>query len=560
MSSARPIGCLIAACGLALASVAVAQTVPVPLPPPADLTRPQAPIKSAPPMGEIRSAPEAAIPAEAESTSVSVTAIAVDGNTVYDAATLAADYAGLIGRQVTLADIFRAAARIEARYRRDGYVLARAIVPAQTVEGGAFRVHIVEGYIDAVQLSDADSAGDAAIIRRYLDPVIAAKPARIDEIERALLLINRLPGVVAHAVLTPETGVPGAARLVIDVHRQTLSAFATINNRGSHFAGPITGSVGGDFNLPGGAHVGGLLFSTFNSEQNYEEVSADERVGGSGLRLRGWLSNATTHPGSILAPLDIRSRSQVGGVGADYPVVLLGALSLSARGSLEVTEDRTSTLSTPASEDRQRVLRLGIDLQAHDRWQGLTNFSLTAHHGLDVFDASHDGGSVPQSRLGGRADFLKLTGTASRYQPLAALDAGSIAVQLSLGGQCAADKLLALEKFHVGGEEFGRGFNPSQFSGDDGVAESIEMQFTPASHFGPFTAEQLYAFFDAAAVHDRGIDGWTQLRSAGGGMRVDLGAKLSGQFEVAVPYRGGRQDGARLDRSAQYFFRLTARY
>ncbi len=131
---------------------------------------------------------------------------------------------------------------------------------------------------------------------------------------------------------------------------------------------------------------------------------------------------------------------------------------------------------------------------------------------------------------------------------------------MSVAGQYAADRLLTLEQFHVGGEAFGRGFNPSQFSGDDGAAADIELQLTHARPIGPMTGQQLYGFFDAASVHDRGLAGWTQIDSYGGGLRFDLGPHLSGQFEVAVPYRIGRQVGARLDRGAQGFFRLTARF
>jgi hemolysin activation/secretion protein len=131
---------------------------------------------------------------------------------------------------------------------------------------------------------------------------------------------------------------------------------------------------------------------------------------------------------------------------------------------------------------------------------------------------------------------------------------------LSIAGQYAADPLLSLEQFHVGGEAFGRGFNPSQLSGDDGVAGAAELQLTHAVPVGPFASQQLYAFFDAASVHDRGLKGWTDIESYGGGVRVDLGRRLSGQFELAVPYHGGRQIGARLDKGVQAFFSLTARY
>ena len=541
-------------------SAALAQIAPVPLPPPTDLTRPQAPIRA--PSTSVRVAPseESVLPVNADTTMIDIATIEVDGVTVYGPAELAGDYSDLIGHHVALAELFRAAARIEAHYRRDGFVLSRAIVPEQEAAGGRFHIRVVEGYVSDVAVT-GEPGSSAALIRAYLAPVTRDRPVNIDDIERALLLVDGLPGVEGHGVLTPATGIPGAARLVVDVHRKQFDAFATVNNRGSRFAGPITGTAGFDINLiGGGGHLGGLWFTTFNREQNYFELAADARVGSSGLRLRGWTSYTTSHPGSILAALDISSHSFVGGIGADYPLLLTRSTSISAHGSFEITEDRTDILGSPDSRDRQRIFRFGFSAQARDPWQGVSTVTVTAHKGLDILDATHDGEAIPQSRLGGHSDFFKLTGTASRFQPLAAAPWGGLALQLSVAGQYATDRLLSLEQFHVGGEAFGRGFNPAQYSGDDGAAADAEIQLTHLRPIGPFTSQQLYAFFDAASVHDRGIAGWTQIDSFGGGIRADLGRHLSGQFELAVPYHDGRQVGASLDTGVQAFFSVTARY
>ena len=550
-----------AACWLPAAcwSPAEAQIASVTLPPPADLTRPQAPLRAPGAALRVSPTPPPAIPAAAETTMVDVAAITLDGVTAYDPAALAPDYSGLIGRRVPLAELFRAAARIEAHYRSDGYVLTRAVVPAQDIADGHFHIQVIEGYVSDVQVT-GDPRGKAALIRRTLAPLTRARPVAIEDLERALLLVNGIPGVEGHGVLTPAAGTPGAARLVVDIRVKPVDVFMTINNRGSRFAGPVTGTIGFDLNDVGGGHVGGLYFTTFNREQNYFELSADGRIGASGLRVRGWTSYATSHPGSVLAPLDISSHSFVGGIGAEYPLLLTRAASVSVHGSFEIANDRIDILGVPDSRDRQRILRFGISARSRDGWMGVDTLTVTAHKGLDIFNASGPGDPVAQSRLGGRSDFFKATATASHFQPIATAPWGGVGLLLSAAGQYAADPLLSLEQFHVGGEAFGRGFNPSQYSGDDGIAGAAELQLTHAVAVGPFASQQLYAFFDAASVHDRGVPGWTGIQSYGGGVRVDLGRRLSGQLELAVPYHGGRQVGARLDRGVQAFFSLTARY
>lgn len=541
---------------------ATAQTVPVPLPPPTDLTRPQAPVRAPAPSLKLAPQEDWAVPASVAGVVVEVSSIDVDGVTAYLSGAFADLTVGMVGRKVPLADLFRAAAMIEARYRRDGYILTRAIVPAQEAADGHYRIQVVEGYVSAVDLT-GDAGSEAGLLHHYLDAVTATRPAKLAVIERALLLANDVPGITARAVLTPAPDTHGAARLLVEVHRKPVDAFATINNRGSRFAGPVTGTIGLDLNGLGsfGGHVGGIYFTTFDHEQNYGELSVDGRISGAGLKLRAWGSYASSRPGSILAPLDIRSRSLVGGVGLDYPLVRTRALSVWTHGSFEITDDHTDILGTRDSADRQRIARVGVSAQLQDPWRGANTISITAHKGLDILNASHDGDPTPQSRLGGRSDFLKLTATASHYQPLYSAPWGGLALQVSAAGQYAADRLLALEQFHVGGEALGRGFNPSQYSGDQGIAGSAELQLTLLKQIGPITGQQFYTFFDAASVRDRdSLRGWTGIQSTGGGVRADIGPRFSVQVELAVPYKGGRQIGARLDEGAQVFFRLTARY
>lgn len=540
---------------------ALAQNPVVPLPPPTDLARPQAPL--APPRNPVRQrrAPEIAMPENAATTMIDVSAVTLEGVTVYPGDTLAREYAGLVGRRVALSELFEAAARIEARYRADGYPLARAIVPPQDVGDGHYRIRIVEGYVSDVSI-EGDPGAARGLLQRMLALAGRAQPARIADIERALLLANDLPGYEVSGVLTPDPAAPGAARLVVSVRRRPLGGFVTLNNRGSRAAGPQTGTVGLSINGIGGfgGHIGAIYYSTFDKEQNYAELSFDGRIGHDGLKLRGWASYDTSSPGSILAPLDIKSRSLLVGLGLEYPIIRGRGVNLAARGSFEIGSDRTRILGTPSSRDRERVIRIGLDGSVRDGWNGTTSLGVTLHKGLDILNASHDGDRVPQTRFGGRSDFFKATVTAARAQQLWAGQGDGLALVVSGSAQFAGNRLLSAEQFHLGGEQFGRGFNPAQITGDNGYAGSLELQFTHYGPIGPIAGAQVYGFVDAMRIEDRGAAAWQSYQSAGGGVRFDLGRHLSGQFEVAVPYKRGRQIDARLDTGPQAFFRITARY
>jgi hemolysin activation/secretion protein len=550
---------------VAVASIAGAAWATTPgalLPPPTDLTRPQAPLTPPETPLVIQPGTPAASPLGAADIQVQVNAIDVDGVTAYPPGALDPLWRELVGRKVALSDLFAAAQRIEARYRADGYVLARAVVPQQSVADGRFHIQVVEGYVSRVQIS-GDAGGAMPLVRRYLNRITRHHPARLRDLERYLLLANDIPGVSVRAVLTADPDQPGAADLVAEVSHRPIEAYATLNNRGSVFAGPVTGTVGGaiDDLGPLGARISGTYFTTFNNEQQFGEIDVETRVGDEGGRVRAWVNYSPSTPGSIFKPLDLNSISTVIGVGGDFPALRSRRLDLTFHGDFEATEDTTRSLGVMLTRDEQRILRFGVQGDVHDAFGGVTTWDVTVHQGLNGLGSTRDGEAIPQSRLGGRADFFKVTATASRLQPIFDAGPNSLALQLSAAGQYAADPLLSSEQFHIGGEQFGRGYNPSQLSGDNGLGVDAELQLTGLKRLGPVTGHQFYIFYDAAEVGDRGGDEpWTGLESYGGGVRVDLGPHLSGQLEVDVPDSPGRLNGAVHDMGPQVFFRLTGRY
>jgi hemolysin activation/secretion protein len=532
------------------------------LPPPTDLTQPQAPLMTPSEPLVIRPQAGGVAPAGAENIQVKVADITLDGVTAYAPGALDGLFRPLVGRTIALSQLFEAARRIEARYRRDGYLLTRVVVPEQSVADGRFHIRVVEGYVAEVQITG--DAGDALpLVRRYLDKITQHRPARLRDVERYLLLANDLPGISAKAVLTTDPDNLGAARLVVAVTRKAVDAFATVNNHGSVFAGPETGSVGLSLNAVGpmAGRVAGTYFTTFNDEQQYGEIQISGHVGDEGATLRAWANDSPSHPGSIFKPADIDSLSIVFGAGANYPVIRSRRIDLSLDADFEATEDTTRVLGVLVSRDVARIVRLGVSGDYHDDWQGVTSATLTYSQGLDLPGASHDGGSVPQSRLGGRSDFSKVTLQVSRLQPLYQAGPTSLALQVSAAAQYAGDRLLALEQFQIGGEQYGRDYNPGQLAGDNGAGIDAELQLTGLNPIGPVSRHQLYVFYDAAAVRDRDTPGpWSALASYGAGVRADIGPHLSGQLEVAVPYSPGRLNGAVHDRGAEVLFSLTARY
>ena len=125
-------------------------------------------------------------------------------------------YAGLIGKDVSLANIYDVADAIENAYRADGYLLVRAYVPPQHVKDGIFTIKVVEGFVESTSAQGGDAATQRQV-KAYLEPLLHEHPLRLKTIERALLLSNDIPGVAATGVLRPSPGVAGASDLIVTI-------------------------------------------------------------------------------------------------------------------------------------------------------------------------------------------------------------------------------------------------------------------------------------------------------------------------------------------------------
>jgi len=113
-------------------------------------------------------------------------------------------------------------------------------------------------------------------------------------------------------------------------------------------------------------------------------------------------------------------------------------------------------------------------------------------------------------------------------------------------GQLADAHLITNEQFSGGGAQSVRGYYSSEAVGDNGIAPSLEMRSPSlASHFAHWLSEaRLYGFADAAFIKVKlpassGQRLGYKLLGLGGGMRVRILDKLSGDIFVGVPLLNG---------------------
>ena len=124
-----------------------------------------------------------------------------------------------------------------------------------------------------------------------------------------------------------------------------------------------------------------------------------------------------------------------------------------------------------------------------------------------------------------------MTLNASRLQPLT----GKIRFYVAVTGQYAWSPLLSSEQFGFGGEPFGRAYDSSELTGDNGMAGMTELRYS-VPEFIPHLTSEAFAFWDLGRVWDHDATGDAEnAASAGIGLRVMHENGLSGSLTLAQP-------------------------
>ena len=479
-----------------------------------------------------------AVPPRAPDVRLTVREIGVDGMTVYSMTDLAPYLAPLLGREVTLDDIYKVAAELTAKYVADGYFLSRVVVPAQEIQNESVRLTAIEGYIGEVRFQGA-RPGEEAILQAYAEKIRAVRPITTRALERYLLLMNDLAGVDARSTLVPSGAGLGTADLVVDFAFTRASGQIGGDNRGSRALGPWRAIAAGDLNSLFGRFDKTRLFasSTLNNEQNYASLYHAEPVGAEGARLALTAWGATARPDPSTLPPGIassESRSWSAGLFYTYPVVRSRALNLTTRAGFVAEDGQTLADGVLVTDDALRVLRAGMTFDAVDGLLGSNVVDVEVAQGLNAFGARRtETTALPVTT--GKSDFTKVALYAGRLQPLDA----NWSLFAAVSAQYAFNDVPSLEAFAVGGEYFGRGYDPSEIVGDSGASLKVDLQRELGTIDGIGAVLSGYGFYDLGAVYRRttlpGQPHRASLASAGIGLRVRYRASLYGYVEVAKP-------------------------
>ncbi len=489
-------------------------------------------------------------PGAAVEGAVAIATATVTGATAFLAARLAPFLEGLTGAEVPVAKIIAARDRLLALYRAEGFVFSSVRAElAPAAAGAALTLVVTEGHVSEVLL-DGDIGPAGVQVLRFLRPLTALRPIDIASLERALLLVQDIPGVTVRAVLRPGPGEPGALQLVAQVTRTAFDTFLTADNRAPRFAGPEQLiAVAGLNSLTSLGERSEVLFYTSSAGTlRFLQAGFESFLGDTGLKLRVYAGAGDSAPSGDLRRLGYAGTTRVFGASLSYPLLRRRAYTLNALALFDAYDNKVETGPAEAqervSDDQIRTVRLGLDGVMRDTLLGssrpATNtVSVRLSQGLNGLGAKSNANPIP-GRQGSLVDFTKANGEIARNQTLLAFGEASVfSLFGSIGWQWTHDILPPSEKFFFGGQRYGRGFYNGEITGDSALAASVELQFTSLTHAALPDATrpigyQFYAFFDIGQSFEQLDDDLNRrLSSFGGGVRVTLTDSVQFSLEAA---------------------------
>ena len=498
-------------------------------------------------------------PAEIRKVNFLLQRMVIKGSTIYSKRKFSRLFRKYLHRRVNLEQVYIIAQRITNMYRNDGYILSKAVVPPQKIEHGVVQIDVVEGFVDRVAIQ-GQVRGPRKLLNEYRRSLLKSRPLKATDLERYLLLMDDLPGVSVKSVLTPSKFKQGATNLTLILTNKRYDGSFGADNRGTKFNGPfqINAGISSNTLLKNYERIGfqSVLASNTN-ELKFFSGFYEQPISSEGTKLFFSGSFSDSEPGSDLELFEIKGESKTFTLKITHSFFRSRSENLNGFISYTNRDSETEILGKLDSEDRLRIVKLGVSYDFVDGYQGVNLLSFNLSKGVDFFNGTETG-SPNLTRANGHSDFTKFTGEALRLQQLAP----SWMLLGTFSWQYSFERLLASEAFGVGGAQFGRAYDSSEITGDQGLAFKLELQksFQPKKKY--FRDLQAYTFFDYGKVWNRfetAIGNKSDsLYSVGLGIRFNITDVISGYAEWNKPL--DQEVGSEGNTDGRAFFSLSARF
>ena len=458
---------------------------------------------------------------------IHVEAIRISGAQAFPAAQLQALVADLIDGQHSLAELEQGAARITQYYRQAGYLLARAYLPTQEIKNGVVDIQVLEGRLGKLSLNNQSGFTDERI-REQVAGITPDQALRSDTVERSLLLLSDIPGLVVRSTLSPGATL-GSTDLDIQVKNgKPYDGSVSVDNLGNRYTGEAR--INGNLTLNNPLGLGDALqFNALSSGSGlvYGRLGYQLPLNRQGTQVGVAYTQMRYRLGEEFSNLDAHGTARVASIYLLHPLLRSRQANLNLQINVDHKElDDNIDLTATSTSKTLNNLNVGLSGYRNDDG-GISHGNLSVTAGKLKLDAE----SAALDALGHNTQghFLKTNLQLGRLQRLS--QQWSLSAQLS--AQYAGNNLTSTEKMSLGGAYGVRAYPQGEAPADDAWLLNLELRadITPQA--------QALLFYDAAQgrLHHKPIagdgDNRRSLSGLGTGIRWSVPKGLSLQASIA---------------------------
>jgi hemolysin activation/secretion protein len=513
------------------------QPQPVPLPPSLDPL--QTPPKGPPTPEEVLDVPG----------TITVQQFEFAGNTAFSQEQLSQATADFIGKPITFAQLLQAANQVTALYLEKGYITSGAYIPAQEFPSGTVKIQVVEGSLEEIEINIVKGRLNPNYVRDRI-AVATAKPLNVNRLQEALQLLQLNPLIASlNAELSAGTR-PGTNTLEVTVKgADTFNIRPDLNNYRNPSIGTFERSIEvSEANLLGLGDKMIFNYANTDGSNDFEgsyTLPVNPYNGTIAFQYR--VANNTIVE-SPFDQLDIETDSRDFDLTFRQPVIQRATSEVSQELALSLTAARRETDSSilgvgfplfPGASDKGKTqisaLRFTQEWTQRSSQEVLaarSQFSL----GINAFNATiNDDGPDSQFFLWrGQLLYLHL------LSPATGKPAAGPTLLLRSDLQLAADPLLPIEQFSLGGQSTVRGYSQDALLTDNAIFASAEARLPIVR------VPEVEGILQIAPFIDFGT-GWNTgggnpnpntLVGIGFGLLWQMGDKFSARSDWGVPLVG----------------------
>ncbi|EBL0949029.1 ShlB/FhaC/HecB family hemolysin secretion/activation protein [Salmonella enterica] len=415
-------------------------------------------------------------------TTVSVKQVVFTGNPPglkgLSEADLQRELAADLNHPQTFAGLEAMAQKITALYRHHGLLVARAVLPPQTVKNGVLTIRIIPGRYDSAHISNTSSVSTSVAQRLVSSTTPQGDVVTRKQLEREALLLGEIPGVNAQVSMKTGSQQGTTATEITLTPGQRFGGYVGLDNQGDPTTGRSRVMLGGYANnlLGLGDQLRVDLLDAYENSDLFNGSLDYSLLAGGGYGTRVGVNYSHLNYHYNLRGLGFNGYSDNWGLYVTQPWIRTSRARVDVRldaGQQFLTDKYPDVFAGDSSPRGRKQVNIGsaaITGSVADLPGGLTGFGLVGTVGDVGLRSEFSRDISGDANSGGQ--FARFNYQINHDQQVW----GPFSVYAGVNGQMTNNNLDASQKFLMGGPSAVRAYDIGDGSVDQGVVGTAEVR------------------------------------------------------------------------------------